>query len=464
MTTQSHDYSDISLWWNTLPVELTTANRPALANDLEVDVAIVGAGYTGLWTAYYLQKRNPQLSIAILESEVVGFGASGRNGGWCSAYFPTSIDKLGRMHGAQQARAMQDAMHDTVTEVENIVASEGIECDWQRGGCVSFARSELQLERAKDYVKHWHDWGYTDADYSFLDQNAVNAHGLAADSLGGSFTTHVAAINPAKLVRQLGNIVESRGATIFENTRVTEIAPHLVTTAGGRVTAKFIVRATEGYTAQIKGMKRDIAPVYSLMIATEPLSEEVWTQIGLAKRETFTDFRNLIIYGQRTSDNRFAFGGRGAPYHFGSTIKTEYDRYPKVHNSLPGVLAEIFPATTGAKITHTWGGPLGIARDWMASAGLDSDTGFAWAGGYVGDGVGTTNLSGRTLADLITGTASDLVTLPWVNHKSRKWEPEPLRWIGANAGLQAMTMADSSENRTGKPSHIADVVGRFVGE
>ena len=464
MTSQENKYSDVSFWWNTLPQELTQAIRPSLAHDINVDVAIIGGGYTGLWTAYYLQQRNPDLSIAILDSEVAGFGASGRNGGWCSAYFPTSIDKLARKHGRDQARAMQDAMHATVTEVENVVTNEGIDCDWKRGGSLTFARSELQWTRAQDYVKHWHDWGYSDADYALLDRDAANERGHAADSLGASYTTHVGAINPAKLVRELAKIVESRGATIYEHTRATSIKPHSVTTEGGQVTAKYIVRATEGYTPEIDGMKRDIAPIYSLMIATEPLSDDVWSTIGLAQRETFSDWRNLIIYGQRTADNRFAFGGRGAPYHFGSSIKPEYDRHAKVHNSLPHVLAEVFPAAAGAKITHTWGGPLGIARDWMASAGLDRGTGIAWAGGYVGDGVGTSNLSGRTLADLITGSASEITTLPWVNHKSRKWEPEPLRWIGANAGLQAMTLADNSENRAGKASHIASIVGRFVGE
>jgi opacity protein-like surface antigen len=181
------------------------------------------------------------------------------------------------------------------------------------------------------------------------------------------------------------------------------------------------------------------------MMATEPLSAQVWDQIGLAQRETFGDFRNLIIYGQRTADNRFAFGGRGAPYHFGSSIKDEYDQHSEVHPALLGVLAELFPVVADAKVTHTWGGPLGVARDWMASAGLDRKTGIAWAGGYVGDGVGTTNLSGRTLADLITNQETPITKLPWVNHKSPNWEIEPLRWIGANAGLQyAYSIFDGS--------------------
>ena len=211
-------------------------------------------------------------------------------------------------------------------------------------------------------------------------------------------------------------------------------------------------------------MKRHIAPIYSLMIATEPLSEAQWSEIGLKSRATFSDWRNLIIYGQRTADNRFAFGGRGAPYHFGSRIKPEYDRNTKVHDSLIHVLTDLFPAARGAAVTHQWGGPLGIARDWMASVGLDRETGFAWAGGYVGDGVGTTNLSGRTIADLILGKRTLITQLPWVDHKSPKWEPEPLRWLGANAGLKVMTYADDVEDRTGEPSKVGMYVSKFLGQ
>jgi len=208
------------------------------------------------------------------------------------------------------------------------------------------------------------------------------------------------------------------------------------------VRAAVVVRATEGYTARLPGLRRALAPVYSLMIATAPLPPSVWDRIGLRERETFTDLRHLIIYGQRTADGRLAFGGRGAPYHFGSGIRPEYDREPRVFADLRRTLGVLFPALRDVPVTHTWGGPLGIARDWSASVGLDRATGLGWAGGYVGDGVATTNLAGRTLAALVTGADSDLVRLPWVNHRSRAWEPEPLRWLGANAALRAVALSD----------------------
>ncbi len=253
------------------------------------------------------------------------------------------------------------------------------------------------------------------------------------------------------------------GVAVWERTPVLDIQPHQVITATGTVTARYVIRATEGYTPGLPGLRRAIVPVYSLMIATEPLPETAWAQIGLTGRPTFGDLRHLIIYGQRTADGRLAFGGRGAPYHLGSAVRPGFDRVPAVFEALRSTLRELFPAVADAEITHRWGGPIGIARDWTASVGLDPVTGLGWAGGYVGDGVSTTNLAGRTLADLITGTDSDLVRLPWVGHRSPPWEPEPLRWAGLNAGLRVMSLADREEARTGRPSRAAGFMGRFVG-
>jgi glycine/D-amino acid oxidase-like deaminating enzyme len=192
------------------------------------------------------------------------------------------------------------------------------------------------------------------------------------------------------------------------------------------------------------------------MVATEPLPPQVWDSIGLTGRPTFSDGRHVIVYGQRTADGRLAFGGRGAPYHFGSRTRPAYDREPRVFAMLRRTLRDLLPQLgADVRFTHAWGGPLGITRDWSASVGLDRATGLAWAGGYVGDGVGTSNLAGRTLADLVLGRDSELVTLPWVGHRSPRWEPEPLRWLGINAGLRAMRLADWEESRTGRPSRVA---------
>jgi glycine/D-amino acid oxidase-like deaminating enzyme len=224
-----------------------------------------------------------------------------------------------------------------------------------------------------------------------------------------------------------------------------------------------VIRATEGYTARLPGYKRDVAPVYSLMIATAPLSDAQWQDIGLAQRETFSDHRHLIVYGQRTADGRMVFGGRGAPYHYASATRPEFDIHAGVFAKLHATLVDMFPVLADAPITHRWGGALGIARDWHASVGLDAETGIGWAGGYVGDGVTTTNLAGRTLRDLILREDTELTRLPWVGHRSRRWEVEPLRWLGANAGLAGMSVADAEERLTGRPSVVARALAPLLG-
>ncbi|MEU8189895.1 NAD(P)/FAD-dependent oxidoreductase, partial [Micromonospora carbonacea] len=287
----------------------------------------------------------------------------------------------------------------------------------------------------------------------------------AADGVrGGTYTPHCAVVHPARLARGLARAVERRGVTVHERTPVTAIRAGAAVTPAGTVRAPVVVRATEGYTPGLPGQRRSVAPVYSLMVATPPLPEETWARIGLAARETFSDHRHVIIYGQRTADGRLAFGGRGAPYHFGSRVRPEFDREPRVFAALRRTLGELFPALgPQVPVTHTWGGPLGVARDWSASVGLDRASGLAWAGGYVGDGVATTNLAGRTLADLILGADSDLTDLPWVGHRSPRWEPEPLRWLAVNAGLRVMLSADRAELRTGRPARRAAVFQRFLG-
>jgi glycine/D-amino acid oxidase-like deaminating enzyme len=458
---QGDEYRRLSFWHDSVPGQLEPADR--LDGDTEADVAIVGAGLTGMWTAYYLSKADPALRIVLCEREIAGFGASGRNGGWCSALFPASLAKLERMAGREQAIAMYRAMQETVDEVGKVTAAEGIDCHWAKGGTVQFARSQSQLERAREEVAEARLYGFGETDLRLLSAEQAGELGGASNLLGGVFTPHCAAIHPARLARGLAALLRSRGVTIYERTQVQRIEPGRLITSGGIVSARNVIRATEGYTPALPGYERAVVPVYSLVIATAPLPGSVWAQIGLETRPTFSDLRHLIIYGQRTADGRLVFGGRGAPYHFGSAVQPSFDRVPAVFAALRQTLIELFGVLEDVAITHTWGGPIGIARDWCASVGLDSSTGVGWAGGYVGDGLSTTNLAGRTLADLITGADSGITRLPWVGHKSPRWEPEPLRWLGVNAALRMMTWADFAESRTGRPSRAAATFSRFTG-
>lgn len=459
----TNDLRGISLWWDTLPDDLRTPLGSPLPGAADADVAIVGAGYTGLWTAYYLIRADPSLRIAIVEAEQAGFGASGRNGGWASALFPASIAALAKRSSRDAAIRMTRAMQATVDEIGAVAAAEGWDIGWAKGGTVVAARSPLQRDRARAEIDEWRLWGFGEDDYAYLDADDAARRIGATDVLAATYTPHCAAIHPARLARSIAREVVAAGVRLYEQTPAIAIEPGVVRTAHGDVRAPIVVRATEGYTRTIAGEVRTLAPVYSLMLATEPLPDAVWQDIGLGQRETFSDGRRLIIYGQRTADGRLAFGGRGAPYHFGSRISPEQDRDPAVHAALWRVLTDLFPAVAGASVTHTWGGPLGIARDWWASCGLDRATGLAWSGGYVGDGVGTANLGGRTLADLILDRRTDLIDLPWVGHSSPRWEPEPLRWAATNLGLRVMTRADTVEERTGRPSRAAQVFARQLG-
>jgi glycine/D-amino acid oxidase-like deaminating enzyme len=457
------DYRSYSMWLETVGDDLTP--RAPLQGDAHFDVAIVGGGYTGLWTAYYLKLAEPSLDIAILERDICGFGASGRNGGWCSALFAGARERIARRHGSRDAAiALQRAMFDSVDEVGRVAQAEGIDCDWHKGGMMFLATAPTQLERTKSLVDYERAWGFGDEDFTWLDAVEASQRITIDGLLGAVYSPHCARIHPAKLARGLARTVASKGIKVYEQTQVDEISGKTARTQSGVVTADVVVRATEGYTAMLPGMRRALMPVYSLMIATEPLPHEFWDKAGWRNRETFTDGRHLLIYAQRTADDRIALGGRGAPYHYGSRVSDDFEDRPEVFAELRRVLGELLPGTKDARITHTWGGPLGIPRDWHSSVGFDRDAGLAWAGGYVGDGVSTANLAGRTLADLITNRQTDITVLPWVNHRSRKWEPEPLRWVGTNLAIWATASADRLEARRGRPARRARLVKRLIGQ
>ena len=311
-------YRELSFWMDTVDDDLT--QRDPLGGSVDVDVVIVGAGFTGMWTAYYLKKADPSVRVAIVEKNVAGFGASGRNGGWCSALFPTSMSKLARMHGREAAIAMQRAMNDTVDEVGRVLTVEGINAHYAKGGTLAFARSAPQVARASAEIAEYREFGFGDDRLRWLEGDEFDAVAKPTHTVGATYTPDCAAIHPARLARGLARVLDSMDVTIYESSPALRIDPGLVTTEHGAVHAAIVVRATEGFTPSLPGYERVLIPIYSLMIATEPLDVDVWDQIGLAQRQTFTDFRHLLIYGQRTADGRMAFGGRGAPYHFGSAI------------------------------------------------------------------------------------------------------------------------------------------------
>ncbi|WP_307807342.1 FAD-binding oxidoreductase [Naasia sp. SYSU D00948] len=452
-------YRDVSFWMDELAAsgDDPLVPRPPLDGDLSVDVCIVGGGLTGLWTAHYLLSSHSRLRIAVLEKEIAGFGASGRNGGWCSALFPRGTASLERTHGRSAALALRRALRDTVDEVGRVTAELGIECGYARGGTISYIRSRAQRAAAERDLAEARRFGVDELE--LLGPESVGA----ARATGAVYDPACARVQPARLVRGLAASLESRGVTIYEQTPALELLPRQVRTPTGTVSAGTVVVALEGYTPTLAPYRRRLLPLYSLMIATEPLPESTWRELGISHGQTFTDYRHLLIYGQRTQDDRIAFGGRGARYHFGSRVRDDYDRVDRVFGHLRRALTDLFPATADVEVTHRWGGPLGVPRDWHPTVWHDPRRGLAFAGGYVGDGLSLTNLAGRTLAELITGSGTGLSTLPWVGHRSPRWEPEPLRFLGANAGLAAMTAADLEERVRRRPSLAARLMGPLIG-
>ncbi|WP_213815710.1 FAD-binding oxidoreductase [Glaciihabitans sp. dw_435] len=447
----------VSFWWNDLG---RSPDRAPLPGSTSADVCIVGAGYTGLWTAYYLKKVAPHLRIVILEQRFAGFGASGRNGGWLTNEITGGRGSYLASHGRDAVGRQQTAMNDTVDEVIRVAALEGIDCDIVKGGEFTVATSPAQQSRLLGAVAEAAEWSMTDVELLSAAEatSRINVHGTT----GAMWHPHCARIHPAKLAAGLARVVEALGVEIYEDTRVTEIRPHEAVTGFGTVTADTIVRATEGFTAQLKGLGRTWLPMNSSLIVTEPLPSDTWDQIGWNGYETLGDQAHAYMYAQRTADDRIAIGGRGVPYRYGSGTDNDGATDPRTVGLLRDILTRFFPATESAAIEHVWSGVLGVPRDWSATVGLDPDTGLAWAGGYVGTGVTSTNLAGRTLRDLILGTPSELTELPWVNHRVRKWEPEPLRYIAVKALYAAYSAADRAEaskrSTTSPIATMADIV------
>ena len=453
-------YRGLSLWHDTAGEEFVP--RPPLDGDVEVDVAIVGAGFTGLWAAYHLMKIDSSLKIAVVESQIAGFGASGRNGGWASTLYPVSNSRLAVEAGPNAPAAIRAALLESLDGIERFCLENAVDANFVRGGRISVARTKMQFRGLTEQVKDDRNFG---SESELLSKSEVTAKLDMAGAVGGAFDPTCARIQPTKLVRGLARVLGDAGVLIYEKTRAKSIEPRLVITDRGRVRARFVIRATEGFTPTLNRgkSKREIAPVYSLMVATEPLPSSIWEQIGLRSCETFTEARHLIVYGQRTADDRLAVGGRGAPYFYGSKIAPGQDQDPRVHGGLRKLIREWFPEVKNHVFTHAWGGPLGISRDWHPHVNFDPSTGLASAGGYVGDGVTTSYLAGATLASLILDTKNEFTELPFVNHQSRLWEREPIRWLAVNAGLLAMSVADREESITRRPSRIAKAMAPLLG-
>ncbi len=453
---------EVSYWYRELGMP---ARRTALQGDTEVDIAIVGGGLTGLWTAYYLKTAHSDLRVAVLEREFAGFGASGRNGGWLSAEMPGQPRRYAEACGIESTVSMQRAMFGTIDEVIRVCDAQRIDAHIRKDGLLHVATNPAQFRRLTRRLPSERRFGWGPGDLVMLSAEELRERVNVAGGIGAAWSPHCARVQPARLVRGLAAAVERLGVTIYEGTTVCEVRPGVAITDHGRVTATRIIRALEGFTASLKGFKRSLLPMFSSMIVTEPLPQSARDELGWKGAELVGDEAHGFAYAQRTRDGRIALGGRAVPYRYGSGLDLRGGTIGTTVEQLQAMLGRLFPAAKSVGINHAWTGVLGVPRDWCATVGLDESTGLGWAGGYVGHGVAATNLAGRTLADLVLRRDTDLVNLPWVGRKVRQWEPEPARWLAVRGLYAAYHAADRRERITqrGRTSLIARTADLIAG-
>jgi glycine/D-amino acid oxidase-like deaminating enzyme len=451
------EYRKLSYWHDSVPGSLKP--RSALGGDIKADIAIVGAGYTGLWTSYYLKQIDPSLDIVILEAEIAGFGASGRNGGWCAGYLSGIEHWLDDPVHRDGAIRLQKLMFDTVRKVGHVTRQESIDCHFDQSGALEIAVIPPQLDRLRKELACLRSLGFGDEDYHWLDRDELRDTLKVQGALAAIHMQHCAAIHPSRLARGLARTVEGLGVSIYEKSPVLEIRRNELLTPGGKVKAGAVVLATEGYSSTIAGRERRLIPVHSMMVVTEPLSDQQLQSTGLKQRFCFGNIDRMVTYGQLTADRRIAFGCRGS-YHYGSLIRT-FDSADPEFKQVAENLLRFFPGLEGIRFTHRWGGSMGVSRSLRPSVNFDQERRFGWAGGYFGNGVGATHLAGMTMADLVAGNDTERTHTPWVNTVAgrRKWEPEPVRWLGIKSRAKLMQLADWAEYRG---SRFAPVVSKTL--
>ncbi|MDQ5893890.1 MAG: hypothetical protein QG596_151 [Actinomycetota bacterium] len=446
-------YRSRSLWLDEYPGSLDP--RPPLQGDLDCDIAIIGAGFTGLWTAYYLKREAPDARIVVLEKEIAGFGPSGRNGGWVQGGMAGTPSAYGLRNDPDLLARANSAADSSVDEIGAVVELEGIDCDFLEAGALAIATSEPQRQRQLAEIG---------PGQSLLSPSETEEWIKVPGVRSSFFSPTAARVDPARLVRGLADACERSGVSILERSAAIEVTPGTVRCASGTVKAETVIRATEAFTTQTKAYSRQFLPLYSLMIATEPIPDSTWGEIGWKDGLLISDHHHLFFYAQRTRGGRLAIGGRGSPYRLRTPIDDRNERNASVRSRLEETVARAFPLLAEAEVTHHWGGPLAVPRDWSMSIGFDPVAGTGWAGGYTGHGVAASNLSGRTMTDLVLGRESELTVMPWVGHKVRNWEPEPLRFLASRAIIAMLERADHYEDQNGRKAGYVRLLQPFLAE
>ena len=405
----------------------------SLQADIDVDVAIVGGGFTGLSSAYHIKKAAPNLKVALLESAVIGFGASGRNGGFNMTLFGLTLSITALRFSKQKAKEAHHYMERAVDYLRDLVAELKIDCDYEHRGFLRVATSGKYKKRILHEMELAHKLGLEGIEW--LDELQTRDQVRSPMYLGAWWEPRCGILNPAKLAWGWAEVIRPLGVAVYENSPVAEIVREngkiRLDTPNGRVRADKVVMATNAWSHFFKELKRKQVPVWTHIVMTEPLNEEHFNEIGWQNRQGIEDARNLVHYYRLTVDNRLVMGGRDVSLSYGQDM--DQDLNPVTFEGLKNDVRELFPVLKEIQFTHEWGGPVSVPLDMAPAIGFAGDKNVVYSLGTVGHGVSMTQLNGRTVADLILEKQSELTDVFFVNRRTIPWPPEPLRNVAIKA-------------------------------
>lgn len=440
------DYADKSFWLGNSGAY--QENAP-LKGDLNCDVVIVGGGYAGIATAYFLKRAEPSMSVAVLEAEVIGFGASGRNAGFAMTTFGLMMSLTKTFFGPEKTRQSHRYMERAVDLVGELVAEHHLDCDYERTGFLRIATTPAYIKRIREEVELVHSLGLEGVEW--IDAQAVRERVNSPLYLGAWWEPRCALVNPAKLAREMKRVAAQFGAQIYERTPVSEISrgagTFRVKTATGTVTAGRLVIATNAYSLSIPQVRRQQVPVWTHIVLTEPLEPEQLVPIGWKGREGIEDYRNLVHYYRLTADNRLLMGGRDVTLGFAGNM--DRDLNASTFEQLERDIVAFYPSLKGVKITHRWGGPVSVPIDMTPALGYLGDQRAVYSLGCMGHGVSLTHLNGLVLADLLLERKTEWTECFPVKRSVIPWPPEPIRWAASQAILGYLHAEDAWCERKG---------------
>ncbi len=439
----------------------STDPRPALESSAVADVVIVGGGFTGLWTALALNETDPTLRVMVLEMERVAFGASGRNGGFCSASLTHGLAN-GITHFPDEVRRLQAEGLANLRGLVDFVRTEGIDCNLEETGVLDVADQPHQVEEFRAWVEVAAGYGETN---EFLDRDAIQAEVHSPLWQAGLYRRgHDVLVDPAKLCRGLAAVAERRGVTIHEGTRVTGVrrragGVEVGTATGATVRAGHVVVATSAYSGWLRRLGPLFVPVYDYALVSEPLSGQQRESIGWERRQGMSDANNQFHYFRLTADDRILWGGYDAIHHFGSAVEPRLDARPATFDKLERQFFRAFPQLDGLAFPYRWGGAIDTTSRFTVTFGQAMGGRLTYALGYTGLGVGASRWAGGVVRDFILRPDSDLLRLDFVRSSPFPFPPEPLRSAAVELVRRELDRADRSEGRRGLLLRTLDAAG-----